>query len=109
MQAGLPVVGTRIGGLRGLVIDGEDGLEVPPRDPPALAAALRRLAGDQALRSALGGRGEELCRRDWRLEIWIRRIEDLYLRLARGEAAAGTPPAGAGDAEHGGAERQQQP
>lgn len=110
MQAGLPVVGTRIGGLEGLVIDGEDGIVVPPRDPAALAAALGRLAADEELRRSLGGRGEELCRRHWRLETWIRRIEELYLRLAGGEGRSARPPlAGAGDAEQGRAERQQKP
>jgi glycosyltransferase involved in cell wall biosynthesis len=81
MQAGLPVVGTSIGGLDGLVIDDENGILVPVQDPAALAAALARLEADPALRSSLGARGEELCRQNWRLEVWIGRVEELYLGL----------------------------
>ncbi|MBL7496850.1 glycosyltransferase [Frankia sp. CNm7] len=40
---GLPVVATSVGTLPAAVSDGVDGLLVPPGDPAALAAALRRL------------------------------------------------------------------
>jgi glycosyltransferase involved in cell wall biosynthesis len=43
MAAGVPVVATPVGGVGELVRDGETGLLVPPEDPEALAAALRRL------------------------------------------------------------------
>ncbi len=81
MQAGLPVVGTRIGGLDGLVIDEETGVLVPIRNAAALADALARLEDDPNLRRAMGDRGEGLCREKWRLETWIERVEALYLRL----------------------------
>jgi glycosyltransferase involved in cell wall biosynthesis len=58
MAAGVPVVSTRVSGIPELVTDGVDGLLVAPEDPVALAAALRRLAGDGALRRALGGAGQ---------------------------------------------------
>ncbi len=49
-----PVVATAVGGLRDLVVDGETGLVVPPRDPPALREALERLVADPGLRRRLG-------------------------------------------------------
>jgi len=54
-----PVVATSVGGLRDLVVDGETGLVVPPRDPRALRAALQRLLGDRELRRRLGAAGRE--------------------------------------------------
>ncbi len=42
MASGTPVVASAIGGLKELVEDGRNGLLVPPNDPGALAAALRR-------------------------------------------------------------------
>jgi glycosyltransferase involved in cell wall biosynthesis len=41
----------------GLLRDGETGLVVPPGDAGALAAALRRLHDDAALRARLGAAG----------------------------------------------------
>jgi sugar transferase (PEP-CTERM/EpsH1 system associated) len=40
MASGLPVIATQVGGNPELVVDGETGRLVPPRDPEALAAAL---------------------------------------------------------------------
>jgi glycosyltransferase involved in cell wall biosynthesis len=57
MAHGRPVVATDVGGLRDLVVDGETGLVVPPRDPAALRAALDRLLADPALRRRLGSAG----------------------------------------------------
>jgi glycosyltransferase involved in cell wall biosynthesis len=57
-----PVVATNVGGLRDLVVDGETGLVVPPRDPAALRAALRRLLSDDELRRRLGAAGRERAR-----------------------------------------------
>jgi len=57
-----PVVATDVGGLRDLVVDGETGLVVPPRDPAALRAALERLLGDEELRRRLGKAGRERAR-----------------------------------------------
>lgn len=54
MAHGRPVVATPVGGLRDLVVDGETGVVVPPRDPAALRAALQRLLGDPELRRRLG-------------------------------------------------------
>jgi len=59
MTAGRAVVATRAGGIPELVADDVTGLLVPPRDPAALAAALLRVLGDEALRKRLGCAGRE--------------------------------------------------
>jgi glycosyltransferase involved in cell wall biosynthesis len=63
---GLPVVATDAVGAAagGLVEDGVTGLVVPERDGSALAAALSRLLGDEALRSTLGAAARR------RVEAW---------------------------------------
>jgi len=48
------LVATDIPGCREAVVDGQTGFLVPPRDPAALAAALRRLIEDPALRARMG-------------------------------------------------------
>ena len=57
MAAGKPLVATDIPGCREAVVDGETGLLVPPRDAPALAAALERLINDPTLRVSMGAAG----------------------------------------------------
>lgn len=51
---GVPVVGSAVGGLLDTVQDGRTGLLVPPRDPGALAAALRSLLDDAERRAEFG-------------------------------------------------------
>jgi len=57
MLTALPVVATDVRGPREQVVAGETGLLVPPRTVAQLAAALRRLAADGALRAAMGAAG----------------------------------------------------
>ena len=56
---GLPVIGTRAGGIPELVEDGANGVLVPPADADALRAALELLARDTPLRMRMGGRSRE--------------------------------------------------
>ena len=63
MAAGLPLVASDIPGYREVVRDGVEGLLVPPRDPPALAAALLRLLGDPDASRAMAQAGRERARR----------------------------------------------
>jgi glycosyltransferase involved in cell wall biosynthesis len=62
MAHGRPVVATGVGGLRDLVVDGETGLVVPPRDPAALRHALETLLADRELRHRLGAAARERAR-----------------------------------------------
>lgn len=59
MACGLAVVATDSGGVREFIRDGVNALLVPPRDPRALAAALRRLEDDPDLRRRLAFRARD--------------------------------------------------
>ncbi len=71
MNRGLPVIASDAVGAAagGLVRDGRNGVIVPSSDPIALAAALRRLAGDPVLRERLGSAGREDVRA-YTYEAW---------------------------------------
>ena len=84
MASGVPVVASRLSGIPELVEDGVCGLLVPPGDASALAAALRRLAADPALRQSLGDAGRARILSDFDLE---RSTRELAVRFGL-EAAA---------------------
>jgi len=54
MASGLPLVGTRVGGIPEIVIDGETGILVEPRNHEALAEAILNLFADLEFREQLG-------------------------------------------------------
>jgi glycosyltransferase involved in cell wall biosynthesis len=56
LASGLPIVGTTVGGIPELVEHGKNGFLVPPREPVALAAAIRLLADNPLLRAEIGRR-----------------------------------------------------
>jgi glycosyltransferase involved in cell wall biosynthesis len=62
MAMGRPIITTDVPGCRETVVDGSNGLLVPPRDPKALAAAMERLIDHRDLRVEMGARSLELCR-----------------------------------------------
>jgi glycosyltransferase involved in cell wall biosynthesis len=51
--AGVPIVSTAVSGITELVVDGDTGCLVPPRDPVALGAAIERLLDSPDLRAGL--------------------------------------------------------
>jgi colanic acid/amylovoran biosynthesis glycosyltransferase len=65
MAVGVPVVGSRIGGVPELIEDGESGLLVPERDATALADALERIWEDRAFAQRMSAKGRERVERVW--------------------------------------------
>ncbi|HXM78560.1 MAG TPA: glycosyltransferase family 4 protein [Thermoanaerobaculia bacterium] len=90
MALGKPVLAAAAGGNPELVVDGESGVLVPPRDPPAMAAAVRRLLLDRALAARLARGGRDRVEKGFSSEIRLDRIEALYRRLISERATAGT-------------------
>jgi glycosyltransferase involved in cell wall biosynthesis len=77
-----PVVATRLEGMPELVVDGQTGLLVPPREPAALAAAILRLLGDPAAAQAMARAGRERVKAHFSLHAKLDATEALYRRLA---------------------------
>lgn len=83
MAHGLPVIGTRVGGLARLVEHERTGLLVEPDDPAALRAAIERLRDEPELRARLGAAGHRQARERYGWE----RVTDSVLELYRSVAA----------------------
>lgn len=59
MQAGLPVVASRVGGIPDIVADGINGLLVEPENPQELFNALAAIADDEPLRNEIRARNRK--------------------------------------------------
>ena len=82
MRAGLPVVAYRVGGVPELVDDGRTGYLVSPADVDALARRTRELAGDPALRRALGQNGRRRFEERFAFNTMLGSIERIYRATA---------------------------
>lgn len=79
MAAGRPVVSTELGtGTSHVNLHGETGLVVPPRDPKALARAIRELLGDAERRRRMGTRGRQRVLDSFSADRMVRRTLDVY-------------------------------
>jgi glycosyltransferase involved in cell wall biosynthesis len=81
MAMRLPVVATRVGGVPELVLDGETGLLIPPRDPQALAEAVISLLENPARAGEMGRAGRRRVEQFFTLERMVAGIEEVYDRL----------------------------
>jgi glycosyltransferase involved in cell wall biosynthesis len=83
MGCGVPVVATRVTSAPELLDEGTAGILIPPRDPGALAEAIRRLMGDPDVRATLGRAGRERVLERYSMDFMVESYRQLYLRLAR--------------------------
>lgn len=81
MAAAVPVVATRVGGNPELVEDGICGTLVPPREPAALAGALRAYCTRPKLRSAHGAAARERAVERFGIEAMVRAYEGVWRRV----------------------------
>ncbi|MDB6452904.1 glycosyltransferase family 4 protein [Falsirhodobacter sp. 20TX0035] len=79
--AGLPVLATPDNGALQQIRDGETGLFVPHEDPVELAAALRRLVDDPALRRRLGQALQGHVRATYAAEVVVPQWERLFAEV----------------------------
>jgi glycosyltransferase involved in cell wall biosynthesis len=94
MATGTPLVATTGGAIPEVAgRDGETCLAVPPGDAGALAAALKRLLGDEELRRRLGAAGRERVLNHF---TWARAAEGTVARYREAIAAATGAPGNTG-------------
>lgn len=87
------IVSTDVPGCREIVRDGENGILVPPQDPVALSAALKKLILSPELRRKMGQRGREMANTEFSEQIVVAQTINIYSELlAAGKAAPPVVP-----------------
>ncbi len=81
LAAARPVVATDVGAVPDIVVEGENGLLVPPGDADRLAQALRRLLDDPALGRRMGEAGRRRAETGHTAEVALGALERLYAAL----------------------------
>jgi glycogen synthase len=81
MASGRPVVATTTGGIVDMIVDGENGLLVPPGNERELAEAVARLLNDSDLRVRLAAGARE-CVQRFTASAVVERLEAVYAQVA---------------------------
>jgi glycosyltransferase involved in cell wall biosynthesis len=76
-----PSVGTACPGIDEVIADGETGLLVAPADCEAIASAVGRLLGDEALAARMGEAGRRRAEGMFTQQAMAARAEEIYLRM----------------------------
>lgn len=82
MASGCATVASAVGAIPEALKDDENGLLVPPRDVPALAAALARVLADGALRTRLGNGARTTVEQHYSTDAVCGRLAAIYNDLA---------------------------
>jgi glycosyltransferase involved in cell wall biosynthesis len=80
MAMELPVISTRVGAIDEVVVEGETGLFVPPRDAPALAAAMTQIRNSEDLRIRFGTAARRIAEQRFSIERMLDAMEQVFLK-----------------------------
>jgi glycosyltransferase involved in cell wall biosynthesis len=81
MASALPVVATEVGGVGEVVQHGTNGLLCPPQRPDRLAALLRSLLADAALRARIGDAARQRVASEYSFAVRMARLAAIYDEL----------------------------
>ena len=78
MASGIPAVASDVGGVPGILVDGQNGLLVSPENPDLLAETVLKLLKNNDLAQNLAGRALQYAADNFSLDKMIRSYEALY-------------------------------
>jgi len=88
---GVPVVGTRTGGIPEVIRDGKTGCIVEPDDPLAMAESIVKLLADPALSAEFGRNGRLMVCDSFNLQTQTAELETIYLEVLRPDPSHSVP------------------
>jgi len=84
MAAGIPAVGSNVGGIPHLIRENENGFLFPVEDSETLEARLRQLLSDRELRRRMGDRGYERAHKELDEKVYVQEFARMVEVTVRG-------------------------
>lgn len=103
MAAGLPIIGTNVGGIPDFLKDGETGIFAKVDDPKDLAEKIEMLLKNKKLREKIAAAGRDLARKNYDWSIIAEKMSDIFRLLSGTRVLLATgiyPPDLGGPAKH---------
>lgn len=88
MASGVPVVGSRVGGIPEMIVEGETGLLVPSHNASALADAVESIVRDPTRARAMGQAGRRRAGQAFSVGAHAERVQGIYDAVLDGVAQA---------------------
>lgn len=82
MACGVPVLGSRVGGIKHTVADGVTGALVEPHDPDSVASTMSRLLTDDATRVRMGRAARKRVNEQFTWELVTDQLEAVYREVS---------------------------
>ena len=83
MGAGLPVIGTPVGGISDFLKDGETGLFCKVDDPKDLAEKIKKLIMDETLANRIAENGRRLVLEKYDWDDIARKMKEIFAKLLK--------------------------
>jgi glycosyltransferase involved in cell wall biosynthesis len=85
MASGRPIVGSNIGGIPDLVMDGETGFLVEPGNSDQIAEEVIKLLSDRELAIIMGNKAKEYCFINYNKEYHYKKLKIIYENVIQGK------------------------
>jgi len=81
-SCGKPIIASRVGGLKDLIIDGETGLLFETENTEQLTRAIFSILNDNTRAKKMGLKGKQFVKENFTIEKVVNRLEELYKEIA---------------------------
>jgi glycosyltransferase involved in cell wall biosynthesis len=92
MTFGKAIIATKVGGIPEFVIDGYNGVLIPPDDSDVLAEQIRRVMNDKELRLQIGKNGLVVVEKKYDYSVIIKQYEELFSRILENPSSRESEP-----------------
>lgn len=95
--AGVPIVGTRVGGIPEIVLDGVNGLLIPPSDASSITDAVKKIIGNRDLAGQMADAGRKITKDHFSIEAMVEGNLQVYREIMKGKSRVQGPESREGE------------